>query len=130
MSEMSPVTVLSWLILLIVWSIVGFSGLILSLLLTNPLALGPAGVTLWFVLLFTSLASVITLGLYLVKWYLKLHSTGVARLRYAWRHGMLIAAWIVGLLALASLRQFGLLDAILLGILLVIVEVYVRFRWP
>ena len=43
---------------------------------------------------------------------------------------MLVGAWIVGMLSLSSLRQLGPLDAILLGILLVIVEVYVRFRWP
>ena len=44
--------------------------------------------------------------------------------------GLLVAAWIVGLLALSSLRQLGLWDAILLGLMLGIVEVYVRLRWP
>ena len=75
-------------------------------------------------------ASLFTIGLYALKSYLRLHSTNVGRLRYSWRQGLLIGAWVVGLLALSSLRQLGVLDAILLGILLIIVEVYVRFRWP
>jgi hypothetical protein len=43
---------------------------------------------------------------------------------------LLLGGWLVGMASLSSLRQLGPLDAILLGILLVIVEVYVRFRWP
>jgi len=79
---------------------------------------------------YAPLASLVTLGLYAAKTYLRLHSTGAARLRYSWRQGLLVAGWLAGLLALSSLNQLGLLDAILLGILLVIIEVYVRFRWP
>jgi hypothetical protein len=94
------------------------------------MGLGPVGVTIWFVVAFASLASVLTLGLYAAKSYLHLHSTSAGRLRYSWRQGALIAAWVIGVLSLSSLRQLGLLDAILLGILLVIIEVYVRFRWP
>jgi len=124
------VTVLGWLTVLIIWSLVSVAGLVFSLILTNPLVLGPVGVTLWFVLVYTALASLVTLGLYAAKTYLRLHSTGAARLRYSWRQGLLVAGWLAGLLALSSLNQLGLLDAILLGILLVIIEVYVRFRWP
>jgi hypothetical protein len=124
------VTVLGWLTVLIVWSVVGSVSLVLSLVMTNPLALGPVGVTIWFVLLFLVLASIWALGLYAAKVYLRLHASGAGRLRYSWRQGLLVSAWLVSLLALSSLRQLGVLDAILLGILLVIVEVYVRFRWP
>ncbi len=102
----------------------------LSLILTNPQALGPVGVTLWFVVAYSGIASVFALTIYAAKSYLRLHSTGAGRLRYSWRQGLLIAGWLIGLLCLSSLHQLGLLDAILLGILLVIVEVYVRFRWP
>lgn len=123
-------TVTGWLVVLIVWSLVAVAGLVLSLIMTNPLTIGPLGVTLWFVTLFLAMASLVTLGLYAAKSYLRLHSTGAARLRYSWRQGLLVGGWLVGLLCLSSLRQLGLLDAILLGILLVIVEVYVRFRWP
>jgi hypothetical protein len=124
------VTVMGWLILLIVWSSVSIVGLVLSLLTTNPLAIGPVGVTVWFVALYLSLAAICTLGLYTAKTFLHVHAAGVNRLRYSWRQGLLLASWVAGLLALSSLRQLGPLDAILLGILLVIVEVYVRFRWP
>jgi hypothetical protein len=124
------VTVLGWLSVLIVWSLVSAAGLILSLVLTNPVGLGPLGVTLWFVVVFLSLGSIFTLAFYGAKTFLRLHLTSANRLRYAWRQGLLVSGWGTGLLALSSLRQLGWLDAILLALLLVIVEVYVRFRWP
>jgi hypothetical protein len=124
------VTVRSWLIILIGWSVLAAAGLVMSLTLTSPLALGPVGVTGWFIWLFMGLSGMAALGLYALKSYLRLHATNVSRLRYAWRQGLLISAWVVGLLALSSLRQLGLLDAILLGILLLIIEVYMRLRWP
>ena len=94
------------------------------------MTIGPLGVTLWFVVLFLTLTSLLALVFFAAKSYLRLHATGASRLRYSWRQGMLVGAWIVGMLSLSSLRQLGALDAILLGILLVIIEVYVRFRWP
>ena len=123
-------TVLGWLTVLIVWSLVSVTGLVFSLIATSPRALGPLGVTLWFVVIYLSLVSVIALALYAGKSYLKIHSTGAARLRYSWRQGLLVGGWLTGILSLSSLNQLSLLDVILLGILLVIVEVYVRFRWP
>jgi hypothetical protein len=124
------VTVLGWLSVLIVWALASLSGLVLSLLLTNPQSVGPAGVTLWFVVLFLSLAAITALALYTAKTFLHLHTTGVSRLRYSWRQGLLIGGCVAGMVALSSLRQLSALDAILLGLLLVIVEVYVRLRWP
>ena len=123
-------SVLGWLILLVVWTALSWAGLIVSVMLSNPLAIGPAGVTMWFLILFLASAALVTLALYGAKTYLHLHGTGVARLRYSWRQGLLVGGWLTGLLALSSLRQLGLWDAILLGLLLVIVEIYVRFRWP
>ena len=123
-------TVLGWLSLLIVWSLVSVVGLVLSVLFSSPQAIGPLGVTVWFVVFFLALASVATLILYTVKTFLHLHATSASRLRYSWRQGLLIGGWASGMLALSSLRQLGVLDAILLALLLVIVEVYVRFRWP
>jgi hypothetical protein len=123
-------TVLGWLSVLIIWSVVSVATLILSLVFTSPVAIGPAGVTVWFVVLFASLASLACLALYTAKTFLHVHATAVSRLRYSWRQGLLIGGWISGIIALSSLRQLGVLDGILLGILLVIVEVYVRFRWP
>jgi hypothetical protein len=126
----SGMTVLGWLSVLIIWSLVSVATLILSLVFTNPVAIGPVGVTLWFVILFASLASIVCLLLYTAKTFLHVHATAVGRLRYSWRQGLLIGGWLSGIIALSSLRQLGVLDGILLGILLVIVEVYVRFRWP
>jgi hypothetical protein len=124
------VTVAGWLSILIIWSLVSAAGLVASLVVTNPAAIGPLGVTLWFVVLFLGLAAIFTLGFYGAKRFLRLHVTALSRLRYAWRQGLLVSGWVAGLLALSSLRQLGWLDAILLALLLVIVEVYVRFRWP
>lgn len=124
------VSVLGWLSVLLIWTLVSWAGLALSLMLSNPLAIGPAGVTVWFVVLFFALASLMALVLYGAKTYLHLHGTSVSRLRYSWRQGLLLGGWVTGLLALSSLRQLGLWDAILLGLLLLIVEAYVRFRWP
>jgi hypothetical protein len=123
-------TVLGWLIVLIIWAVVSVATLVLSLVFTNPAEIGPAGVTVWFVVLFASLASLACLGLYTAKTFLHIHGAAISRLRYSWRQGLLIGGWISGVIALSSLRQLGALDGILLGILLVIVEVYVRFRWP
>jgi hypothetical protein len=116
--------------LLVVWSLVATAGVVLSLFLTNPLQLGPLGVTLWFVVLFWDLAALAALILYATKTFLHVHAAAPSRLRYSWRQGLLAGGWITGLLALSSLHQLGLLDAILLALLLGIVEVYVRFRWP
>jgi hypothetical protein len=124
------VTVLGWLTALMIWSLVSAVVLVLALLVTNPQAVGPLGVTVWFVVLFMGLSAMLTLALYTAKTFLRLHLTGIARLRYSWRQGLLISSWLTGMLALSSLQQLGALDVILLGLLLVIVEVYVRFRWP
>lgn len=104
--------------------------LVLSVLVTNPLAIGPIGVTAWFLVLFVMLAAWLTIGLYALKSYFHLHDNPAGRLRYSRRQGMLLAGWIAGILALSSLDQLGVRDAILLGLLLGIIEVYVRFRWP
>lgn len=122
--------VLGWLAVLVLWLAVAALGLGLSFVLTNPLALGPLGVTLWFLALFGGLAAAICLVLYATKTFLRIHTNGIVRLRYSWRQGMLISGWVTGLLALSSLHQLSSLDGILLALLLGIVEVYVRLRWP
>lgn len=111
-------------------AVVAVAGLSTSMVATNPLSIGPLGVTLWFVGLLAGLWSLLTLGLYGLKTFLHLHSARVARLRYAQRQGLLLASWGVGVLALSSLHQFNVRDAILLALLLGIIEVYVRLRWP
>jgi hypothetical protein len=124
------VSVLRLLSLLIFWVLLASTGLILSLMKTNPLAIGPLGVTLWFVILFWDVAALIALALFAAKSFMHVHAAAPSRLRYSWRQGLLVGGWVTGLLALSSLHQLGVLDAILLALLLGIVEVYVRFRWP
>ena len=123
-------TVLGWLSVLLLSFVVGLVTIGLSLLVTNPLGLGPLGVTLWFLVVLATLASGVCLLLYAVKRFLRVHATGLARLRYSWRQGLLISGWATGLLALSTLHQLSALDGILLALLLGIVEVYVRLRWP
>lgn len=121
---------LGYLGLLIVWSLLAGVVLVLSLLLTNPLTIGPVGVTVWFVVLLTGGAAAFSVLLYAIKSFLRIQLNNATRLRYSWRQGLLMSGWVTGVLALTSLHQFSLRDAILLGLLLGIVEVYVRFRWP
>jgi hypothetical protein len=116
--------------LLVLWSAGSGVVLLLSLVVTSPAKIGPIGVTLWFVLLLLNLSGLLTLGLYALKSFLRVHTAGSERLRYSSRQGLLLAGWVTSVLALSSLRQFNLRDAILLGLLLAIVELYVRFRWP
>jgi hypothetical protein len=123
-------SLVGWLSLLGVVAVAGTVGVAMSLVLTTPNAIGPAGVTAWFVMLYITLSALLALAFYGVKAYLRVHATSLARLRYSWRQGMLLSGWITGLLALSSLKQLGWLDGILLGLILGIVEVYVRFRWP
>ena len=113
-----------------VWAAGAGVALVVSLLATNPVTIGPVGVTIWFVVILTEATALATLALYAVKTYLHLHATQALRLRYSWRQGGLIGGWATSLLALNSLQQLGIKDAILLGLLLSIVEVYVRLRWP
>ena len=116
--------------LLVGWSLVSGLLVLAGLLLASPAVLGPFGVTAWFLLLLAFLTPALTLVLYVVKAFLQIHSSMRSRLRYSQRQGFLSAAWVVCALALSSLRQFGLKDGVLLALLLLIIEVYVRFRWP
>ena len=124
------VRALGRLSLLLMWAVVGTTVLGLSMLLTSPLVIGPVGVTIWFVVFLLTLATDLALLLYVVKGFLHIHDSPVSRLRYSWRQGLLLSFGLTGLLALSSLQQFSIRDAILLGLLLLIAEIYVRFRWP
>ena len=80
-------TVLGYLSILIVWSLVASASLVTSLILTNPLTIGPAGVTAWFVILFLDLAALLALAMYTLKTFLHVHAAGVNRLRYCGARG-------------------------------------------
>ena len=107
---------------------VGLLGLILSLVLTNPAAIGPLGVTVWFMAMLLTVAGVIGLGLYFVKWRLWPEQPGRKRLGSSSRQGLLVSGWGTVLLALSSLQQFSWRDAVLLAVLIGLVELYARAR--
>ena len=117
-----------YLSLIGLWTALAGGGLIVSLLATNPSSIGPLGVTLWFIALLTAAAGALTLGLYGTKTYLHLHATGIQRLRYSGRQGLLFGSWLTIILAMSSLRQFNLRDALLLALILGVAELYMRLR--
>lgn len=97
---------------------------ILVLLLTNPSWLGPYGVTLWFLTLFLSIGASSTGLLLLAKWFIYKKTTTSKGFWASAREGLLFSGWVVMLLALRSLRQYSLRDAILLLILFGLIEAY------
>jgi hypothetical protein len=102
----------------------------LIMLSTTPVKLGPAGVTLWFVLVFVGLTASSTGILYAAKRYLQLHGNPSSRLRYSWRQGLLVSAIVVCLLGLNSLGQLTWRDGILFLLFGILIELYARLRWP
>ena len=114
---------------LIGWAGVGSILILLSFFVTSPGKLGAIGVTIWFIVLLSVFFALFSLGLYFVKIVLKIHDNHSSRLRYSMRQGMFLAFWVTVLLALSSLGQYSLKDAILLGLLLLIIELYVRLRY-
>lgn len=111
-------------------AVIGSACIVLSLFLVSPTTIGPLGVTIWFIVFYLTASCLLSLLLYGLKTYLHLHSANLNRMRYSWRQGMLVSGGLTGALALSSLKQLGWLDVILLGLILVIIEVYMRFRWP
>jgi hypothetical protein len=128
--EWPGMSLMGWLSVVVTVTVAGWVILALSVIFTSPVALGPAGVTLWFLVFYIALAGLLTLGLFAVKSYMHVHVTAVVRLRYAQRQALLVSGMVTGILALSSLQQLAWLDVILLGLILLVVEVYVRFRWP
>jgi len=96
----------------------------------TPKQLGGIGVTSWFVLTFLWMCCLFGLVLYVCKTFLKVSGTKKDRLRYSRRQGMLIASWVVTLGALMSLRQLSVQDVVITGLLIILIELYVRLRWP
>lgn len=110
-------------------SIVGLTVLIgallgVSLFISNPDRLGPFGITLWLVgfwLFLSGLFGLIRLGLGYVLRFKQKGSRATS-----FRQGALVAAWAVSLLAFQSLGQLGAKDVVLVSILVLLVEFYVR----
>lgn len=103
--------------------------LLLSLFVTTPHRLGAIGVTAWFVLLLFALTSGFTLLLFGTKCLLRLHGSDASRFAASLRQALLLGLWFTCLLALGSLSQLSLRDVILLGMILLVAEVYIRLRY-
>ena len=102
-------------------------GLLLALVsswfVTNPDQLGPFGITVWFVGLFVTLANLLSLLLYYLRRIGRKIKPGVAT---SLRQGILISLWLTSLLALNSLGQLSGRDVVLISLLVVLVEFYMR----
>ena len=103
-------------------------GVTATLFLTNPTAIGPLGVTIWFLGLLVAGGGLFTLILYYFKSFLHLHHSDWHRFHFAWRQGLLLAMALAIFLALSSLRQLSRGDIVLVSILLLLVEFYFRTR--
>ena len=117
------------LTVMILWLVVGGLITYMVLISTSPRSVGYVGVTAWFLLLFSWLVCLLALAGFCMKSYFKLGDSRSKRMRNSRRQGVLIAGWIVAMLALSSLGQLSWQDAIITGLLLILVEVYVRLRW-
>ncbi len=96
-------------------------GLVASVFFTSPNDLGPFGITIWFALLLVVVTIATT---YLIYRRRKDYSSrGFMR---ALPRGFLIAVWAVALLALNSLRQLTITDIILITVLVVVIDFYMR----
>ncbi len=93
----------------------------MAMFLTNPEELGPFGITVWFTVFLLVLAGAITLLLYWIRG----QQTTPAFMR-ALRRGFFISIWATGLLALGSLRQLTIRDIILITVLVVVIDFYMR----
>jgi len=101
---------------------------ILSLFLFSPSTLGPAGVTLWFVNLMIFLTCLFCLLFYWLKSKTADGQMIVKNFNSSLRSGFLVAFVVTFCLALKSLRSLTAKDIILLGLILLIIEIYFRTK--
>lgn len=102
---------------------------VLAVLSTTPLSIGPLGVTLWFLALMVALSCWFAL---LALWIARRSSDhselGPKAISDSRRRGLFVGGFITILLALSSLRQLSLRDALLLGLILLLIEFYLVAR--
>ena len=103
--------------------------IISSFVLTNPTALGPGGVTFWFIGFMFMSTALITLVIYqLQKNRPKYAENKTSCYFRSLRSGLILGVSLTVLLALSSLRSLSWRDIILLVLLVVLVELYFRTR--
>jgi len=98
--------------------------LTISLFWVTPDDIGPFGITIWFLLVWLFLAEVFTFLRYGVG---RLIGQPPADLQpVAIRQGGLASAWVSSLLALSSLNQIDIKDVVLVSLLIILIEFYMR----
>ena len=117
-----------YLRIILVMTLIASVVVVATLFITNPTSIGPAGVTLWFITLLIALSGATTLALFWVKRLVRSHQTESRQLIVAVRQATLVALGLVVFLALSSLRQLSLGDVVLVALLLVLSEFYLRAR--
>lgn len=98
--------------------------LLISVFISNPDQLGPFGITLWFValwLFFSGVFGLVRLGIGNILGFKQKKARKIS-----FRQGALISVWLTSLLAFKSLGQLGVKDIVLVTLLVVLVEFYVR----
>lgn len=100
--------------------------MVLALIATNPAAIGPIGVTGWFILFFMAMAAWLSLAFNWASSRLA-HSSGSAkRLTASIRRGVLISGVATIWIGLSSLRQLSMRDIILTVVIALLAELYFR----
>lgn len=95
----------------------------------SPEALGPFGVTVWFLAVFVALSGWSALAAYRIERRLAPdHRSDKLLIWNSWRRGVMAGGFISVLLALSSLQQLNARDAILLALLILLVEFYTVAR--
>ncbi|HSX41425.1 MAG TPA: hypothetical protein VLF21_02220 [Candidatus Saccharimonadales bacterium] len=104
------------------------AGLLLIMFATTPGGVGPLGVTFWFLGLMAGLSAWLSIGFYLLGRKLQPKLPDSKQKVNSRRRGVLVGGYISVLLGLSSLHQLGGRDALLLGILIILVEFYLVTR--
>ncbi|MFI5240664.1 MAG: hypothetical protein ACHQUB_03070 [Candidatus Saccharimonadia bacterium] len=112
--------------LISIMTLIAVSTVVTSVVLTNPLKIGPIGVTIWFIALLISIQGFVSLLLMLLKSRFFQNIGRHKLVTSSWRQGLLVGGDLTILIALSSLRQLSWLDVILLTALFIFVEIYFR----
>jgi len=103
--------------------------ILISMLTTTPKTIGPSGVTFWFIALLVFLSSLLALLLVGIKTRFRKGRQQMNRtVNGSFRTGFLLSLGLVTFLALRSLGTLGVKDVILLGLVLLLIEFYLRTR--
>lgn len=108
---------------LVTTCLLSFAVVVSLMLLTTPAALGPAGVTLWFLLVYTAIASLIML---LILGVSRQKVADISRAKFvnAVKAAVVPAGAITILLGMSSLGSLGMTDLLLVFGVAGIIELY------